>query len=84
MPKSLNLVSANCGKVTPGNVEEYVRAGGYESLKKALSMRPCAVVDEIVASGLRGRGRNISYATPTRANPEPSRTSCFLKRTRCA
>lgn len=56
MPKSLNLVSAHCGKVTPGNVEEYVRAGGYESLKKALSMQPCAIVDEVMASGLRGRG----------------------------
>ncbi|MEP7290611.1 MAG: NADH-quinone oxidoreductase subunit NuoF [Chloroflexota bacterium] len=34
----------------------YVQNGGYEGLKKALSMDPKAVIDEVKASNLRGRG----------------------------
>lgn len=34
----------------------YVRNGGYEGLKKALSMDPKAVIEEVKASNLRGRG----------------------------
>jgi NADH-quinone oxidoreductase subunit F len=34
----------------------YVKNGGYEGLKKALSMDPKAVIDEVKASNLRGRG----------------------------
>ena len=29
---------------------------GYQGLAKALTMEPQAVIDEVVASGLRGRG----------------------------
>jgi len=34
----------------------YQRHGGYEAARKALGMEPKAVVDEVKASGLRGRG----------------------------
>jgi NADH-quinone oxidoreductase subunit F len=34
----------------------WVERGGYEALKKALAMTPEAVVEEVKASGLRGRG----------------------------
>jgi NADH-quinone oxidoreductase subunit F len=34
----------------------YVKNGGYEGLKKALSMKPSEVIDLVKASGLRGRG----------------------------
>lgn len=34
----------------------YERCGGYEGLRKAVSMEPQAVIDEVKASGLRGRG----------------------------
>ena len=34
----------------------YVENGGYEGLKKALSMTPAEVIDEVKASNLRGRG----------------------------
>ncbi len=34
----------------------YVANGGYEGLKKALGMEPAAVIDEVKASNLRGRG----------------------------
>jgi NADH-quinone oxidoreductase subunit F len=37
-------------------LEVYERRGGYQSLRKALAMEPAAVVAELDASGLRGRG----------------------------
>ena len=39
------------------NIEVYKQNGGFESLKKAVtSMQPKQIVDEVKASGLRGRG----------------------------
>ena len=37
-------------------LDVYVKNGGYEGLKKALSMKPTEVIDIVKASGLRGRG----------------------------
>ena len=37
-------------------LDVYVKNGGYEGLKKALSMKPAEVIDVVKASGLRGRG----------------------------
>src|SRR3954462_5780520 len=34
----------------------YERRGGYEMLRKALKMEPGEVLDEMLASGVRGRG----------------------------
>jgi len=34
----------------------YERRGGYQALRKALSMSPQAVLDELLASAIRGRG----------------------------
>jgi NADH-quinone oxidoreductase subunit F len=36
--------------------EVYERRGGYRSLRKALQMRPEEVLEQLLASGLRGRG----------------------------
>ena len=37
-------------------LDVYKRRGGYEMLRKALTMEPGAVLDEMLASGVRGRG----------------------------
>ncbi|MBL9210317.1 MAG: NADH-quinone oxidoreductase subunit NuoF [Opitutaceae bacterium] len=34
----------------------YVRHGGYEMLKKSITLQPAAIIDEVKRSGLRGRG----------------------------
>ncbi|MGZ3689861.1 MAG: NADH-quinone oxidoreductase subunit F, partial [Pseudobdellovibrio sp.] len=34
----------------------YKANGGYKELEKALKMQPQAIIDEVKASGLRGRG----------------------------
>ncbi|MDX9912771.1 MAG: NADH-quinone oxidoreductase subunit NuoF [Phycisphaerales bacterium] len=36
--------------------DEYVRTGGYQGLRKALSMKPSDVTEEVKKSTLRGRG----------------------------
>src|ERR1043166_1708794 len=38
------------------NIDTYEGHGGYEGLKKALTMARQGVLDEVKASGLRGRG----------------------------
>ncbi|MGI6253790.1 MAG: NAD(P)H-dependent oxidoreductase subunit E, partial [Aminivibrio sp.] len=55
--KQKRIALANCGYINPDNIEEYVVRGGYEALGKVLTgMTPAQVIDEIKASGLRGRG----------------------------
>jgi NADH-quinone oxidoreductase subunit F len=38
------------------SIDTYLSEGGYDQLKKALSMEPKAFIDEVKKSGLRGRG----------------------------
>ncbi len=40
----------------PLDVTGYERAGGYQALRKALTMTPDAIIDEVKRSKLRGRG----------------------------
>jgi NADH:ubiquinone oxidoreductase subunit F (NADH-binding)/(2Fe-2S) ferredoxin/Pyruvate/2-oxoacid:ferredoxin oxidoreductase delta subunit len=46
----------NCGLIDPSNIHHYMARGGYEGLSRALSMNGQDVVDEVIRSGLRGRG----------------------------
>src|SRR5579885_2253426 len=39
-----------------GSLDEYLARGGGVGLEKALTMEPDAIIEEIRASGLRGRG----------------------------
>ena len=55
--KQLRHVMRNCGMINPESVEEYIASGGYQALAKALTtMAPEEIIEEIKASGLRGRG----------------------------
>jgi NADH-quinone oxidoreductase subunit F len=46
----------NVGKPEARTLAGYRKLGGYEGLAKALTMEPDAVIEEVKASGLRGRG----------------------------
>ncbi|MCI5772058.1 MAG: NADH-quinone oxidoreductase subunit NuoF [Clostridiales bacterium] len=47
----------NCGVIDPENIDEYLAFDGYKALEKALlHMTREEVIDEILKSGLRGRG----------------------------
>ncbi len=51
------IVLENSGRIDPERIEEYIAADGYTALVKAITeMSPTEVIDEIIASGLRGRG----------------------------
>lgn len=51
------IVLENSGRIDPENIVEYLGVGGYEAWEKALlNMTPSEVIDEVKASGLRGRG----------------------------
>ncbi|MFC1668816.1 NADH-ubiquinone oxidoreductase-F iron-sulfur binding region domain-containing protein [Spirochaetota bacterium] len=50
------IVLANCGEIDPESIDEYMGKDGYGGLKKALDMKPEKVIEEILDSGLRGRG----------------------------
>lgn len=55
--KQLRIALKNCGKINPEDINEYIVEDGYRALYKVLKeMTPEEVVDEIKASGLRGRG----------------------------
>ena len=45
------------GHLNPLDIEEYISQGGFEALRKAVTdMSPQQVIDEVLKSGLRGRG----------------------------
>ncbi len=48
----------NCGVIDPENIDEYIGVDGYTALGKILTehIPPQKVIDDIKASGLRGRG----------------------------
>jgi NADH-quinone oxidoreductase subunit F len=53
----VRIVLENCGLIDPESLDEYLKRDGYEALKKVLSgITPEQVIEEIKASGLRGRG----------------------------
>ncbi len=57
LEKQTRIALRNCGVINPDNIEDYINAGGYESLKKVvLSMSQDDVIEEIKTSGLAGRG----------------------------
>ena len=54
--REVRVLSKNFGDPRARRIDTYVERGGYQSLKKALDMGPDAVIDEVKASNLRGRG----------------------------
>jgi NADH-quinone oxidoreductase subunit F len=55
--RQVRVVLRNAGVIDPESIDEYIEAGGYEALRKALnSMTPEDVIAEVTESGLRGRG----------------------------
>ena len=55
--KQHRVALRNCGVINPENIDEYIAVDGYAALGKVLTeMTPQQVIDEILASGLRGRG----------------------------
>ena len=55
--KQRRIALRNCGVINPEVIDEYIAVDGYKALGKVLTeMTPQQVIDEVKASGLRGRG----------------------------
>ncbi len=55
--KQRRIVLANCGRIDPESIDDYLAAEGYQALQQVLStMSQEQVIDRVTASGLRGRG----------------------------
>jgi NADH-quinone oxidoreductase subunit F len=55
-PKENPVLSEHFGHAEARSYDGWVARGGYAGLRKALGMTPEQIVDEVKASGLRGRG----------------------------
>ena len=55
--KQTRTALANCGEMNAESIDEAIALRAYEALSKVLTQgNPDAVIDEIIKSGLRGRG----------------------------
>lgn len=54
-PDEVKIVSSRFGKGA-ANIETYLHLGGYQSVRKCIEKGPEWIIDEMKASGLRGRG----------------------------
>jgi NADH-quinone oxidoreductase subunit F len=55
--KQYRIVLRNCGVIDPNSIQAYMEKDGYKSIEKCLKdLSPEQVIDEILKSGLRGRG----------------------------
>ena len=71
-------VLSACGTIDPASIEEYLHHGGYAAARKAFTaMTPEAICQEILQSGLRGRGGG---GFPTGRKWEAARTQRSAKK----
>jgi len=74
-PDEVRLLSFRFGQGA-ANIDKYVELGGYESLKKCLGQTPEWIINEMKASGLRGRGgagfsTGMKWSFVPKQNPHP-------------
>ncbi len=80
--RQVKIVLENSGVIDPESIEDYLNAGGYEALNQILAhMSPSEVIDEIMRSGLRGRGgagypTGLKWSTVAKAVGEPKYVVC--------
>jgi formate dehydrogenase iron-sulfur subunit len=75
------LTFARCGIIDPRSVEDYQAHGGYEGLKKAIDGGPKTIIEEVLTSGLRGRGgagfpTGIKWRTVSETPPQQKYIVC--------
>jgi NADH-quinone oxidoreductase subunit F len=70
------LLFEHAGEADLTKLSEYERTGGYRSLRKALGMKPERVIEELLESGVRGRG-GAGFPMGRKASflPKPGQTS---------
>ncbi|HEY6734073.1 MAG TPA: formate dehydrogenase, partial [Roseiarcus sp.] len=56
LAKQQRLIFARCGVTDPLSLDDYRRHGGLRGLERAFALGSKATIEEVLASGLRGRG----------------------------
>jgi formate dehydrogenase iron-sulfur subunit len=56
LKRQTRLTFVRCGVIDPLSPDDYRAHGGFRGLERALSLAPDEIVEEVVQSGLRGRG----------------------------
>lgn len=55
--KQIRVALDHCGRINPDDIFDYIAHGGYQAITKILfELSPEEVIDEVLESGLRGRG----------------------------
>src|SRR4051812_26060097 len=75
-PLETKIVTRRFGVAGVDTLDGYLANGGFEGFKKALTMTPEQIVQELKDSGLRGRGgagfpTGMKISFVPRANPKP-------------
>jgi formate dehydrogenase iron-sulfur subunit len=56
LKRQTRLTFARCGIVDRLSLEDYRAHGGFRGLERAIALGPAAIIEDVVNSGLRGRG----------------------------
>jgi len=70
------IVLENSGVVDPDRIEDYIALNGYSAMMRAITeMSPAQVIEQVVKSGLRGRGgagypTGLKWSTVAKATPK--------------
>ena len=81
LARQQRLIFARCGVTDPLSLDDYRRHGGLRGLERALTLGPKATVEEVFASGLRGRGgagfpTGIKWRTTAAADADQKYVVC--------
>jgi formate dehydrogenase iron-sulfur subunit len=81
LARQQRLIFARCGLTDPLSLDDYRSHGGLRGLERALRLGPKATIDEILASGLRGRGgagfpTGVKWRTTAGADAEQKYIVC--------
>ena len=56
LDRQRHIATEQAGAIDPLDLQEYMIGGGFVALQKSLAQAPTTIIDEMIASGLRGRG----------------------------
>ena len=75
-PAEVQVLTRRFRLPNPQSIETYLANEGYQGLQKALAMTPEQVIEEVKASGLRGRGgagfpAGLKWSFVPRQSPKP-------------
>jgi len=81
LKKQERLTFARCGLIDPLSIDDYMENDGFKGLEKSLKLSSKEIVDEVITSGLRGRGgaafpTGIKWNTVLEAEAEQKYICC--------